>query len=590
MWPVTKKSVYYSGLLLLCLLCSRQLWAQTNPSIADLIQQCQSLEDDKPQEAIEIAKSVIEKIDQSNNPVAYGQALGCIGWSYAALDQFDQSRQKAFQLEKLASGLNESAHRVTLQRRAGSIFHRLGDRINATENYQAAMLMAQKLGLEKEQIPLLVNLGVLNSEIRAHQKAIDNYYQALALMERIDDFNYHAPVLFNLAVTLSGQNRYQEALDTYQKVEAQINEHWPVQRVAQVYFGLATVYAGLEQKEKAQSYIEKVQSLLGPDAERNLFYYGFVVFKALEAVKNGHNEGALQIANEATDYYFSTDNQQLLTSTNTPLNVLASLYEELGEPEKAIKIHKAARSLEQQFQDSFNRKTMSQMQARLDDLQRNEELAVLKAQNQQNERALDKTSYQRSIMIITIVFLLIILSMILFWQQHSKRQLIKLTTTDPLTGTKNRRGIAMWNQSYTFSTGGKDRYLWLIDIDNFRKLNDEIGHDVGDTALKTLADELRKFETTGRCLGRWGGEEFLLITQDLDRAQLNDFAQEILATIAATEIVHGMHRFSLQASIGVSCIRDNNEYMWNRAVSQADKALYVAKERGRNCMVVATDF
>ncbi len=567
-----------------------QSLAATEPSISQLIEQCQSLEDDKPKEAVNLAKSIIEKIDKLNNPVNYGLALGCMGWSYAVLDQFDQSRQSAFQLEKLASGLNETDHRVNLQRRAGSIFHRLGDRINATENYQSAMQLAQKLGLQTEQIPLLVNLGVLNSELKAHEKAINSYYLALELMEELGDFRYHAPVLFNLAATLNGQSRYQEALDIYQQVEAQINEHWPTQRVIQVYFGLATVHAGLEHKAETQSYIEKIEALQGENPETNLTYYSFAVFKALQAVKNGQAEGKLEIADRAKSYYFSDEGQQLLTSSTNPLNVLATLYERLDKPEQAIEIYKAAKALEQKFQDSFNRKSMAQMQARLDDLQQSEEMAVLKAQNQENEMVLTKSAYQQTLMIITIVFLSVILLMIVFWQQHSKKQLIRLTTTDPLTNTKNRRGIAIWNQNHKFPEAPFQRYLWLIDIDNFRRVNDDIGHDVGDTALATLADTLQKFKNQDRCLGRWGGEEFLLITQDIAHADLDTFADELLKAIAKTEVIHGVHRFSLQASIGVSIIKDSSDHRWNRAISQADKALYVAKDRGRNCMVVSTDF
>lgn len=582
-------------LLLLCcglmsMMFGFRAQAADDSSVTQLLEQCQSLEDSQPQQAIELAQTIIDQIDPLNNPINYGLTLGCLGWSYAVLEQFDESRQTAVKLEKLAHGLNETEYKVNLQRRAGSIFHRLGDRIDATENYQTAMLVAEKLGLEKEQIPLLVNLGVLNSEIRAHQKAIDNYYLALELMEKNDDYRYQAPVLFNLAVTLNGQDRHQEALDTYRQVESLINEQWPTQRVIQVYFGLAIAHSGLEQKEQTQLYINKIEALQQEETEPGMFTHGFAVFKALQEIKNGRSEGALEVADAAAAFYFSEDSQQLLTSANNPLDLLATLYEELKEPEAALKIHKAARTLEQQFQNSFNRKTMAQMQARLDNVQQNEELAMLKVQNQQHEMDLNKTFYQRSLMLVSIGFLVVILLIILFWQLHSKRQLIKLTTTDPLTDIKNRRGIAMWHQSHHWPSEDAERYLWLIDIDNFRKLNDEIGHDVGDTALRSLAESLKTFETQDRCLGRWGGEEFLLLTQDLKQSQLQGFADQLLSAIATTEIVHGIHEFNLQASIGVSFIKDKSDHMWNRAVSQADKALYVAKERGRNCMVLATEF
>lgn len=578
-------------LIMTLIMFSGQLLAnQQELSVSELIEKCQSLEDDNPDEAIKVAQQVISKISKLNNPINYGHALGCIGWSYVVLDQLDQSRKVAYELEKLAVGLNESKHSVTLLRRAGSVYHRLGDRVSASENYQAAMLDAEKLNLEKEKIPLLVNLGVLNSEIRAHKKAIKNYYQAIELMEKIGDKNYHAPVLYNLAITLKGLGRYEESLQAFLQVEAMVNEHWPKQRVLEVYFGLATSYDGIEQQDQAMKYIEKVIELRGDDEESSIFSHSFAVFQARVKLKLGDDDGALQVANAAAGYYLKNEHADLLASANNPLTSLGALYEALGMQKEALNIHKKSREVEQQLQDSFNRKTLAQMQARLENSQQSEELAILKSKNQQDQLALNKTSYQRSMMMITIGFLVTVLVLILLWQSHSKRQLIKLTTTDPLTSLKNRRGIKLWNEGHKFPHPPLMRYLWLIDIDHFRKINDELGHDAGDTALEKLAEVLNEFDNDFRCLGRWGGEEFMMLSQDLSQADVQQVADDILAAIRQTKITHGIHHFSLKASIGVSVIKDPSEHMWNRAISQADKALYVAKDRGRNCMVMATDF
>jgi diguanylate cyclase (GGDEF)-like protein len=585
------KSSIMRWLIMTLIMFSGQLLAnQQELPVSELIEKCQSLEDDKPQDAIKTAVQVINKINKLNSPINYGHALGCMGWSYAVLDQLEKSREVAYELEKLAIGLNESEHSITLLRRAGSVFHRVGDRVSASENYQAAMLDAEKLNLVKEKIPLLVNLGVLNSEIRAHKKAIDNYYQAIGLMKKVDDYNYHAPVLYNLAVTLKGQSRFEESLDAFLQVEAMINEHWPKQRVLDVYFGLATSYSGIEQHDQAMKYIEKVIELRGDDEESSIFSHSFDVFQARIKLNFGDDGSALQVADAAADYFLKNENVDLLTSANNPLNSLADLYEALDMQKEALKIHKKSREVEQQLQDSFNRKTLAQMQARLQNSQQSEELAILKSKNQQDQLMLNKTSYQRSMMMITIGFLLTVLVLILLWQNHSKRQLIKLTTTDPLTLLKNRRGITLWNERHKLPQPPEMRYLWLIDIDHFRKINDELGHDAGDTALKKLAEVLSGFKNVHRCLGRWGGEEFLMLSQDLSQADVQKVADDILTAIGQTNITHGIHTFSLNASIGISVIKDTSEHMWNRAISQADKALYVAKDRGRNCMVMATDF
>ncbi len=563
---------------------------QQDAPIEDKIEQCRSLEDDDPEQAIALAKTSIATLNKFNSPVDYGLFLGCMGWAYAVSDQIENSRETVYLLEKIAVSLNETEHSVKLLRRVGSIYHRIGDRFSATESYGMAMQQADHLDLVEQKIPLLVNLGVLNSEIREHDKAIENYYMALDLMKSIDDYNYQAPVLFNLAVTLNGQKHFNEAIKIYHEVENLIDEHWPQQRVGQVYFGLAAGYEGINQQQIALDYIEKTISTLGTEYEPNIFSHAVQIFYARVKAKMGDKTGALNIADQAAAYFSIKENESALISADNPLNALALLYELIDEPIKALATHKASRVAGEKFQESFNKQTMAQMQARLSNRAQREELDVLKSQHNYDQIKLNKTAYQRTLMIMVIVFMLVILIIIWLWQSHSKRQLLKLSIMDSLTQLKNRRGVQYWNSHHKLPAEPYNRYLWLIDIDHFKRINDDLGHDAGDATLQQVAKLLKKQLNKFRCIGRWGGEEFILITQDLSLAEVKSEADRLLAKLREVELTHGMNKFNVTCSIGISLIKDSSDHMWNRALSQADKALYVAKDRGRDCMAMATDF
>ena len=559
-------------------------------SFNQAIDQCKSLEDDNPTQAIALAEKTISTINKYNNPIDYGDFLGCMGWAYAVSDQLVKAKDSVYQLEKIAVSLDESAYSIKLLRRAGSIYHRIGDRFSATENYELAMIHADNLDYDHEKIPLLVNLGVLNSEIKAHEKAINNYYMALDLMKAIDDFRYQAPVLFNLAVTLNGQKRFNEAIKIYHQVEDLIDENWPQLRVSQVYFGLAAGYQGIDQLQIARDYIEKIADTSSSESEPTIFTHDVNVFNAVLKAKMGEKQGSLAVADQANAYYFRKENESALISAESPLDSLAVLYELLDQPIKALAVHKAARVAEQKFQQSFNQQTMAQMQARLSNRVQREELDVLKNQHNFDQIKLNKTAYQRTLMTVITVFLVIILVVIWLWQSHSKRQLMKLSIMDPLTKLKNRRGVEYWNSNHRLPPPPLYRYLWLINIDHFKRINDDLGHDAGDAALQQVAKLLKKQQNKQRCVGRWGGEEFILLTQDLGLSDVKKQAEELIATLREVELIHGINKFQVTVSMGISLVKDLSDPMWNRALSQADKALYVAKDRGRNSMAMATDF
>lgn len=562
--------------------------ADVSTSITEQIKRCQSIEDDQPKQAISLAQKLLKQLDSKEYAIYYGQAMGCLGWSYAVTDQVAEAREVAYNLELLADDLLASAESVNLLRRSGSIFHRIGDRISAAENYQAAMSDAQELDFTAEKIPLLVNLGVLNAELREHDKAIENYYMALDLMQQTNDFKYHAPVLFNLAVTLNGSERYEESIKAYHQAEQLVNENWPKQRIAQVYYGLGVSYSGRSQFQQAKQYLEQTIALIEPENQETIFAYGAQVILAWVKVQLGDSEGALALADQAANFYDNPEIEASLVSADNPLNTLAQLYEALDQPQKALQYYKASRVIDQKFQDSFNKAYMAQIQAKLSDSKQRAELALLKNENSLNQLALDRTVHQRTLMVLALSFLLLVVLGIWIWQQHAKRQLVKLSTRDPLTGLLNRRGVVYWHQQNVFHED--TRLLWLVDLDQFKKINDDLGHEAGDQTLMAIGRSLKQLLNPQRCIGRWSGEEYIIITEDVSRSQINEFGDEILQKVNETHIEIGLNQIKVTASIGVSLIKGESTHMWNRALSQADKALYVAKDRGKNGMSIATDF
>ena len=124
--------------------------------------------------------------------------------------------------------------------------------------------------------------------------------------------------------------------------------------------------------------------------------------------------------------------------------------------------------------------------------------------------------------------------------------------------------------------------LILLDIDYFKLVNDNHGHETGDKVLQEVAmllkNQLRNVDT----LGRWGGEEFLIILPNIGIAEAIEVAEKLRNEIAKEKIVG----LNCTISLGVKML-DNNDHTIDEAIKRADNALYSAKHKGRNCVVVS---
>jgi diguanylate cyclase (GGDEF)-like protein len=152
---------------------------------------------------------------------------------------------------------------------------------------------------------------------------------------------------------------------------------------------------------------------------------------------------------------------------------------------------------------------------------------------------------------------------------------------DHLTGLLNRRGVTERYQQMMAEGMDRPVAIMLVDLDHFKAVNDEHGHVLGDEVLATFAGVLRKNVRDSDLIARWGGEEFLLIGPVSDARAAVEMADKLRLKIAATEFPHGR----LTASFGVYyCDRLPDKV--RPAIGFADRALYAAKESGRDRVVL----
>lgn len=152
------------------------------------------------------------------------------------------------------------------------------------------------------------------------------------------------------------------------------------------------------------------------------------------------------------------------------------------------------------------------------------------------------------------------------------REATRASTMDPLTGIANRRGLA---QRFADTTTGRPQGIAVIDCDHFKRINDNFGHDVGDEVLVAVAEALRGDDVY---IGRLGGEEFVALVYREDWQQLAEQARERIAT--GVRLGVPQLAFRVTASAGLS--RVHHDDTLETAIKRADRALYAAKDAGRD--------
>lgn len=158
-------------------------------------------------------------------------------------------------------------------------------------------------------------------------------------------------------------------------------------------------------------------------------------------------------------------------------------------------------------------------------------------------------------------------------------------TKDFLTGMYNRRFFFDVSQPLFAAAKRKESPLMvaMIDVDYFKSVNDNYGHDVGDEVLKGVADVLLKSTRETDIVARMGGEEFCLLAPDMSGKDAEKYLNRLRTDIAAVLFSSGDREFSITASIGATCaVTESLDAM----IGEADEKLYEAKEGGRNRVVI----
>lgn len=192
-----------------------------------------------------------------------------------------------------------------------------------------------------------------------------------------------------------------------------------------------------------------------------------------------------------------------------------------------------------------------------------------------------------SLNLIMVIFLFGIMIIIKTHRKYKKNidTYVKTETQlDALTGAYSRKSAEiMLGQEFSkwSNNKGNSPLIMMVDIDNFKRVNDTYGHDVGDLVLKKVSETILSCIRSNDCLFRWGGEEFVILCRQVDLNKHDQLGQKLLRSVNSIAFEINDECFKVSVSIGSSYIdKDDKGYM--TTLKRADESLYYSKNTGKN--------
>lgn len=423
------------------------------------------------------------------------------------------------------------------------VYNRMGDHAQARDYFQQSLRRLEAAGALREQAVTLHNLGRATENLGDRDAARRHYEAARAVSRQIDFPRGEAYALRGLASLANLAGAAAEALTRLDESEALVGSQ-PDQRLqAQILLqrGIAL--------RLAKRHGDSVQAL----------------------------ERALRIFAEADSR-----------------NELAQTYGALAQSHAAGGDWRAAYEREADFKSESERLLRLQLDQRFatlkvefDTTAKDREYALLQRENRATEQALAQEQRANRLQVIVIglaAVLLLALALLAMRQWRTSRAMHSLALTDELTGLPNRRAVLARLQALLAAAGGPPCAVLLADLDHFKRINDEHGHLVGDEVLKLVAARLTEAVREPVCVGRLGGEEFLVVLPGTDLEAARQVAERIRENVAAIDPLHTALPVALTISLGVAASGPAGDSV-SDMLRRADAALYDAKRAGRNRVI-----
>ncbi len=472
------------------------------------------------------------------------------------LGHYDSALSLLLKSLSLFQEMGDLASSANVLNALGATYVHLCSYADALDCFFKALEINAALDPRGEDGRILNNIGYVYLQLNDYAKAISYLQKSLCISRNIGEKSEQAHALDNICSAHYRLGDYDSALtcglhsvQLYQEVGDKQGEARGLNSVGEVYQAQSNYTQALSCFRRALHISEKI----GLRHE---------VMEALQRIGNayhlqGRADAALAHLGRALNIAREIHAKQALYECH---QAMAAVYKQLGDFEKALAHYEQFYTIKEEVFNEEADKRLKNLEVvhRVETARREAEIYQLK------NMALQQEVEER---------------------KQSQAALRQLAITDPLTKLFNRHYFfAVAN--YVCKEAARRRSpisAIMLDIDYFKRVNDMYGHIAGDQVLIALGKQIRHSMRDADIVGRFGGEEFVILLPDTNLSQARRAAEHLRQAVAAQPVITDKGPVSITISLGVAGLKHDNRTSIETLLEQADQALYLAKQTGRNC-------
>lgn len=493
----------------------------------------------------------------------------------------------------------------------GTVYRDMGRYSEALDRQLQALELRKQLGPGYRVDVPYRNIGLLYREIEDTQSARENLQNAIAAAKlEFDPFalssalGSYATLLNDLGEWDQAQSHAQRALDMDRPLGNK-------QATALEYLELARAQIGLRRFGNAFEHINEALRL-GQEMSQADVIGRALLYRGDLLAAEGHAAEAESAYAQSVEHLTRA---QLKPQLHAAYLAIERLLERRGAVREALLYSRQRAALREELLGLTSARRLAILELKQERERTDRQMEILRMDNQVKELGLRTESLRQRIAIGALIALLTIVGF-LFWRLNEVRrlnselarknnaissqdsalravnarltaqasELYRAATVDPLTQVFNRGHLMqMLSQMFDESVqGGREMTLLLIDLDRFKPVNDNYGHQFGDRVLAAAAAVFRGELRGNELLGRYGGEEFVVALLGHDEDQSLGIAERLRIALQQRIGALDGRRLDITTSIGVARVSQLRHPSVSALISAADDALYSAKRLGRN--------
>ena len=515
-----------------------------------------------------------------------GVAARRLGLNEEALQRFEEAltlrrrhADKAGEIESL------NAH-STMQRRAGNLYQ-------ALDGHTRALALARDLELPGMIAESLAKIGRIYAELDDLDPAASFYEQAIAAADPAD-LGELADLQADLAGIYLQQGRLEAAREATERAIALAERSGLAAVLAGAYGRQARLLQQTGQPQQALEWIDRAIAVGTPvGGARSLLVRQVARLDVLVALQRWDEAG--RVIGPLLDEARRTGD---LLIERTLMDLHGAILMANGDPAGAYAAAREYHRIQEGMATTMTSRRIADLESSMQRRQIEADMALLERQGELQRLQVERQQLIGLAMAVALVCALLAAVTLVLRYRAVRRlhhalvdtslQLERAARTDPLTGLGNRQAIPDAREFQQLASArGEHCGVILVDLDHFKRVNDQHGHLVGDQVLQATASTLRITLPAQMQLVRWGGEEFLAFGTFADV----DAAVAVAENLRRALRVHPPQRSEPGAPISVSisvgiCVADALIGDWEPLIGSADTALYQAKDGGRNRVCV----